>query len=93
MKDDKLGVAIEYPGDIPKILAVARGILYDKLIEIAEKYNITIYEDPDLARVMSMIPVGSEIPDSLYRAVSEVLAYCYAVNEDFKNKIGSMGIL
>ena len=93
MNDEKLGVALEYPGDIPKILAVARGLLYDKLIEIAEEYNITIHRDPDLARVLSALPVGSEIPETLYRAVSEVLAHCYAVNKDFKNKIGNMDIL
>ena len=93
MKDDKIGVALEYSGDIPKILAVARGILFDQLIQIAGEHNITIYRDSDLAQVLSQLPVGSEIPEALFRAVSEVLAYCYRINSEFKAKLDGMGIL
>ncbi len=93
MKEDKVGVALEYSGEIPKILAVARGLFFDRLIQIAREYNITIYQDPDLAEVLSQVPVGIEIPETLFKAVSEVLAYCYRINSDFKKKLDNMGIL
>jgi flagellar biosynthesis protein len=93
MKDEKIGVALEYSGEIPKILAVARGLLFDRLIQIAREHNITIYKDADLAEVLSQVPVGIEIPETLFKAVSEVLAYCYRINSDFKKKLDNMGIL
>jgi len=37
MRDEKVGVALEYSGEIPKILAVARGLLFDRLIQIARE--------------------------------------------------------
>lgn len=93
MNDERIGVALEYSGDIPKILAVVRGILFDRLVQIAQEHNITIYRDSDLAQVLSQLPVGSEIPETLFRAVSEVLAYCYRINADFKAKLDGMGIV
>lgn len=90
---EKIGVALEYSGDIPKILAIARGILFDKLIEIADTYNITVYKDSDLAQALSQLSEGSEIPETLFRAVSEVLAYCYRINSEFRAKLDNMGIL
>jgi flagellar biosynthesis protein len=93
MKDEKVGVALEYSGEIPKILAIARGILFDTLIKIAGEYNITIYKDSDMAQALSQLPEGSEIPEALYKAVSEILAYCYRINSEFKAKLDNMGIL
>ncbi len=93
MKDDRLGVALEYSGDLPKILAIARGILFERLMQIAKEHHITIYNDSDLAQMLSSMPVGREIPEFLFKAVAEVLAYCYTINEKFKSKMDSMGIL
>ena len=93
MDDEKVGVALEYSGDVPKILSVARGLLYDTLIRIAGEYNITVYRDSDLAQALSLLPEGCEIPEPLFKAVSEVLAYCYRINSEFKTKLDNMGIL
>lgn len=93
MKDDKIGVALEYAGDIPRILAVAKGILFESLIKIAKEHNITIYQDSNLAQVLAQFPIGSEIPEELFKAVSDVLAYCYRMNDTFKSKIDNMGMI
>jgi flagellar biosynthesis protein len=87
MKWEKKGVAIEYSGDIPRIIAAARGMLLEKLLEIAEHNNITVYRDRDLAEVLFRLPVGTEIPDNLFTAVAKVLAYCYHINNEFKTKV------
>ncbi|MBN1534354.1 MAG: EscU/YscU/HrcU family type III secretion system export apparatus switch protein [Spirochaetes bacterium] len=87
MISEKKGVAIEYSGDMPRIVAAARGALLKRLLEIAEHHNITVYRDRDLTEVLFQLPVGSEIPDSLFAAVAKVLAYCYRINDEFKRKI------
>jgi flagellar biosynthesis protein len=93
MADERVGVALEYSGDLPRVLAVARGIFFNRLIRIAREHNITIYNDPNLAQVLSQLPVGSDIPEFLFQAVAKVLAYCYKINENFKSKVDDLGIL
>ena len=63
-----------------------------KLLDIADEYNITIVEDADLAEVLSRLKTGIEIPEDLFRAVAEVLAYCYKMNRNFKTKMDSAGL-
>ena len=88
MRHERKAVAIGYTvGEIPKVLAVAHGILVNRLIEIAKENDITIYKDANLAEVLSVINVGSPIPDELFKAAAEVLAYCYETNNEFKRKI------
>ena len=91
--DKRVGVALEYSGDVPKVVAIARGILFERLIQIAREHNITIYQDSGLAYMLSQLPIGSDIPEFLFMAVSHVLAFCYKINEEFKTKMDSMGIL
>lgn len=92
MNTEKKGVALAYNGDIPEIIAAARGFLLEKLLEIAEKNRITVYHDPDLTEILYRLPVGAPIPEKLFTAVSEVLAYCYRINAEFKSKLIGLGL-
>jgi flagellar biosynthesis protein len=85
----KKAVALRYNGSAPKIIAQARGKLLEKMLYIAEKNSIPVYQDSDLAEMLFKLPAGSEIPEKLFRAVAEVFAFCYRVNESFKNKLDS----
>ncbi len=84
--NERKAVALEYSDEVPRILAIARGILFDKLIKIAKDNNITIYKDADLAETLAQMRTGDDIPPELFRAVVEVFAYCYDMNEEFKKK-------
>jgi len=81
------GIALIYDGDIPQILAKAEGILLKKVLEIANEYNILVIKDNATVEILNKLPVGSEIPEELYLAVSKILAYCYEINSDFRKKI------
>jgi flagellar biosynthesis protein len=89
MKEEKKAAAIEYGGKdtIPGIIAAGKGILADKLLEVAREHGITIYNDRDLAEVLAELKPGTEIPEHLFTAMAEVLAYCYRINESFRQKI------
>jgi len=84
MKNINKAVALEYDGKVPRIRATAVGFLAERLLDIAREHNITIYRDPDLAEVLSRFEAGTEIPEGLYRAAAEVLAFCYRTNNDVK---------
>ena len=86
-------VALEYGQVSPKVLSVARGELVEKMLKIAEKKGITIYRDKDLTEVLAILNPGDEIPESLFSAVAAVMAYCYNVNDKFREKIMESGII
>jgi flagellar biosynthesis protein len=81
------GASLSYDGKIPRVTAIARGKLLETMIRIAQQYTIPVYRDPDLAEYLTALKEGSEIPEELYRAVARVLAFCYRVNADFRNRL------
>jgi flagellar biosynthesis protein len=86
-------IALQYDKDAPKIIASARGILAEKMIEIAEEKKITIYKDENLAEILIKFKTGDVIPETLFGAVSVVMAYCYRINSDFRQKLNNSGLL
>jgi len=85
----KHAVAIDYDKEkdiAPKIVAKGKGILAEKIIDLAKQNNIPLYEDPDLIEVLSKLDLGQEIPPELYKLMAEVLIYIYKSN----NKIGKI---
>ena len=45
--------------------------------QAAEAAGVTRYPDPELASVLAQLPVADEIPEELYRAVAEVIAFVF----------------
>ncbi|MDD5722902.1 MAG: flagellar biosynthesis protein FlhB [Syntrophales bacterium] len=76
-----LAVALRYEQtkmSAPKVIAKGRGLVAEKIKEIAMANGITIVENKPLARVLyKAVGVEQVIPENLYRAVAEVLAYVY----------------
>jgi flagellar biosynthesis protein len=80
-----LAAAIRYDNErdrAPKVTASGRGIIAEKIIELAAEHGIPIKNDPDLIQILSKLEVGTEIPIELYRAVAEILAFVYSLNEN-----------
>lgn len=73
----KTAVALEYdPSDeAPKIIAVGKGVLAEKIIQKAEEENIPVHEDAKLAKTLSKLDIGDYIPPELYDVVAEVLVF------------------
>ncbi len=74
-------VAIKYELDsptAPMVIAKGKNFLALRIREIATAHDVPLIENPPLARALyDAVPVGSEIPTHLYRAVAEILAYVY----------------
>jgi flagellar biosynthesis protein len=82
-----IAAAIKYDGgrdNAPKVTALGRGIIAEKIIDIAHEQGIPIKNDPDLVQVLSKLKMDAEIPVELYRAVAEILAFVYSLNESKK---------
>ncbi len=78
-------VALEYkPERMSAPVVVAKGVdfLALKIREIAEENDIPIVEKPPLAQALYYsVDVNQEIPESLFKAVAQVLAYVYHLKQ------------
>jgi len=78
-----LAVALRYaPGQMGAPVVVAKGAEHvaARIKEIARASGVPILERRALARALfRAVPIGGEIPGTLYRAVAEILAYIYAL--------------
>lgn len=82
-------IALEYkPYKMNAPVVVAKGVdfLALKIREIAEENGIPIVEEPPLAQALYYsVDIDEEIPEFLFKAVAQVLAYVYYLNETKKN--------
>lgn len=78
---DHYAVALRYvPEEMeaPVVVAKGKGYLAQRIKEIARQHGVTIVEEPPLARALyRMVDVGRAIPEELYQAVAEVLAFVW----------------
>lgn len=80
----KKAAALQYRHQVdaaPVVVAKGRGIIAERIIEIARNHNIPLKSDPALIEVLSKLDLDQEIPTELYRAVAEVLAYVYKMTK------------
>ena len=74
-------VAIKYDPEVaeaPLVLAKGADYLAAKIKEIARDNQVEIVENKPLARMLyANVDVGQAVPQELYQAVAEVLAFVY----------------
>lgn len=79
-----IAVALRYDGDgAPRVTAKGEDRLAEQVIQAARDAGVPLYPDPQLAMVLTQIPLGEEIPENLYKAVAEVIAFAYILAGKF----------
>lgn len=80
-----LAIALKYDAKemvAPQIVAKGAGFVAERIKEIAKENDVPIVEDKPLAQVLYKAgEIGDSIPDSLYRAIAEILAYVYRLRQ------------
>jgi len=62
----------------PQIVAKGMGLLAERIMELAQEHAVPVLQAPPLARALYRhAEVGDTVPERLYTAVAEVLAYVY----------------
>ena len=75
-------VALKYDGTRPAPECIAKGqdLIALQIRRLAEEHGVPVIEDRPLARSLhAAIEVGQIVPEELYQAVAQVLAYVYRV--------------
>jgi flagellar biosynthesis protein len=66
----------------PYLSAKGKGLVAEEIIRIAAENGILIHEDPALVETLSLLQLGQDIPESLYKAIAEVIAFAYSLRAE-----------
>ena len=83
MPDPNVTAALRYTGDgAPKVVAAGRGHVAASILERAREAGVPVHRDPELATALSELALGQEIPEQMWTAVAQVLAWAYGLSEN-----------
>lgn len=87
VKPRALAVALQYEKgsrDAPRVVAKGRGLVADRIVELAREKGIVIEANPVLAEALSGVELDETIPLELYEAVAIVIGYVLRVGAQKK---------
>lgn len=76
-------VALTYDSEKSSVpILVAKGVdsVAARIRETATQHGVPIVANPPLARTLHQLPLNSQIPPELYKAVAELIAYVWRLN-------------
>jgi flagellar biosynthetic protein FlhB len=75
-------VALKYEADklAPEVIAKGKDLVAAQIRKIARENDVPVISDPPLARSLhGAVEIGQQIPEELYQAVAQLLAFVYRV--------------
>lgn len=81
MKDQpQKAVALYYDGDNPPVVsATGESDIAEQIIALAREYGVPLYENAELVSVLATLELGEAIPEALYLAIAEIIAFAYYI--------------
>jgi len=82
MPDRDVSAALSYTGSgAPRVVAAGRGKVAAKVLERAREAGVPVHADPELADALAGLALGAEVPEDLWAAVAEALAWAYSLSD------------
>lgn len=71
-------IALSYDGvSAPNLTAKGDDELAEAILAIAREYEVPIYENAELVRLLARMELGEAIPEALYRTLAEIIAFAW----------------
>lgn len=82
-------VALAYQtGDAaPKVVAKGKGLIAEEIIARARANGVFVHESKELVSLLMQVDLDQHIPPALYRAVAELLAWLYRIENGQKSTL------
>jgi flagellar biosynthesis protein len=61
----------------PRVVAAGSGVVAERILAEARAAGVPVRDDAALAEALAGLDLGAQVPESLYRAVAESLAWAY----------------
>ncbi len=62
------------------MLATGAGLLAQRIIDSAREAGVPVRSDPALGEALAALDIGHEVPEALWVAVAETLAWAYRLD-------------
>jgi flagellar biosynthetic protein FlhB len=89
-----LAIALRYEMEqmnAPVVVAKGARLMADRIREVAASNGVPIVENAPLAQMLyKSVEPGEQIPEHLYRAVAEILAYVYQIDRRSQERWASL---
>ena len=77
-KPSRQAIALSYDGSsAPNLTAKGDDELAEAILAIAREYEVPIYENAELVRLLARLELGDAIPEQLYRSIAEIIAFAW----------------
>ncbi len=82
-KPTQYAVALAYQaGDAaPQVVAKGKGLIAEEIIARAKQSGVFVHESKELVTLLMQVDLDQRIPPELYRAVAELLAWLYRIEQ------------
>ena len=81
----RIAVALEYDGQgAPRVTAKGRGELAERIVETAREHDVTVEQNAILAQALSAVELDDQIPEELYRATAQVIAFVLSLRGELR---------
>ncbi|HUA04118.1 MAG TPA: EscU/YscU/HrcU family type III secretion system export apparatus switch protein [Solirubrobacteraceae bacterium] len=64
----------------PKVTATGAGLVADRIIAAAREAGVPVRHDPALTEALAKLELGDDVPQALWTAVAETLAWAYRLD-------------
>jgi flagellar biosynthesis protein len=64
----------------PQIVATGAGLVAERILAAARESGIPVRHDPALAEALAKLELGADVPEALWKAVAETLAWAYRLD-------------
>lgn len=84
--NNRKAIALKYEPEehqAPVVVAKGKGLLAERIMEMAREAGVPLREDPQLAEYLSALDLYQEIPPQLYEVVAEILAFVYRMDKTY----------
>ena len=77
-------IALRYDGThAPTLTAKGDDELAQAILELAREYNVPIYENAELVKLLARMELGDSIPQELYLTLAEIIAFAWQLKGKF----------
>ena len=77
-------IAPKYDGkQAPTLTAKGDDELAEAILTLAREYDVPIYENAELVKLLARMELGDSIPEELYRTIAEIIAFAWNLKGKF----------
>jgi flagellar biosynthesis protein len=78
-----IAVALKWDGSgAPRVTAKGRGETAQRILELAQEHSIPLQHEQELVELLLLVDLDHEIPQNLYVAVAEIIAFAYSLTSE-----------